>query len=283
MRNSRTLPASLMLLAALTLASCGGVITRTTDGLSRGLLSHDDPATVREAMPAFLLILDGLIEAEPDDVSRLSAGAGLYSAYAATFVTAPERQQRLASRALGYAERAACAEDDDLCGLRDLAFEEFSARIARHGDEPADAAPLFTLAQAWLGWIKANSADLVAVAELPRAEAVLARVLVLAPEHADAHVYAGILATVRPPALGGQPEVGRRHFERAIELTGGTDLNAKVQFAESYARLVFDRELHDRLLAEVEAAPVVAPGRTLLNTLAKQRARALMASADDYF
>ena len=58
---------------------------------------------------------------------------------------------------------------------------------------------------------------------------------------------------------------------------------AKVMYAERYARLVFDRELHDRLLQEVLAAPVQVPGLTLGNTLAVARAKQLLASADDYF
>ena len=46
---------------------------------------------------------------------------------------------------------------------------------------------------------------------------------------------------------------------------------------------MFDRELHDRLLNEVLAAPAEAPRLTLQNTFAKQRARALLDSADQYF
>jgi hypothetical protein len=53
--------------------------------------------------------------------------------------------------------------------------------------------------------------------------------------------------------------------------------------AESYARMMFDRELHDRLLEEVLAADPEAPGLTLANVLAQRDARALLASADDYF
>jgi hypothetical protein len=53
--------------------------------------------------------------------------------------------------------------------------------------------------------------------------------------------------------------------------------------AEFYARLVFDRELHDRLLGEVLAADPKAPGYTLMNTLAQQRANQLLASGKDYF
>ena len=58
---------------------------------------------------------------------------------------------------------------------------------------------------------------------------------------------------------------------------------AKVEFARRYARLVFDRPLHDRLLNEVLQAPANVPGLTLSNTLAQRSARELLKSADSYF
>jgi predicted nicotinamide N-methyase len=66
-------------------------------------------------------------------------------------------------------------------------------------------------------------------------------------------------------------------------LSEGHNLAAKVQYAESYARLVFDRELHDRLLIEVLNSETEYKGYTLLNVFAKQRAELLLQSADDYF
>ena len=62
-----------------------------------------------------------------------------------------------------------------------------------------------------------------------------------------------------------------------------TDLGIKVDYANYYARTLYDRELHDRLLNEVLAADPVQPGRTLFNTLAQRDARSLLDSADDYF
>ena len=73
------------------------------------------------------------------------------------------------------------------------------------------------------------------------------------------------------------------HFERAIALSEGRDASAKVLFARQYARLVFDRPLHDRLLNEVLAQDPHAPGLTLSNVLAREQAEALLAAADDYF
>ncbi|MDH4015412.1 MAG: TRAP transporter TatT component family protein, partial [Chromatiales bacterium] len=63
----------------------------------------------------------------------------------------------------------------------------------------------------------------------------------------------------------------------------GRDLSVKVEFARTYARLVYDRELHDRLLGEVLAADPDVPGLTLFNVLAQRQAEILLASADDYF
>ena len=97
------------------------------------------------------------------------------------------------------------------------------------------------------------------------------------------YTYLGILNTLIPPALGGDPEKGREHFERAIEISGGTDLSAKVEYANGYARLLYERELHDRLLNEVLAADPNVPGATLPNVLAQEQAAELLASADDYF
>ena len=53
--------------------------------------------------------------------------------------------------------------------------------------------------------------------------------------------------------------------------------------ARRYARLVFDQELHDRLLTEVLNAPANAPLFTLFNVLATQEAEALLASSKEYF
>jgi len=83
--------------------------------------------------------------------------------------------------------------------------------------------------------------------------------------------------------MGGKPDVGKAHFERAIELSEGKFLPAKVFFAQQYARLVFDRELHDSLLKEVMDADARVDGLTLINLIAKEQASALLESADEYF
>lgn len=263
---------------------CATLVGGATDSLSRAILNHDDPQVVEDAAPAYLVLVDSFIGSDPDDEDLLRIGASLYTAYTGVFVDDTERARRLSDRAYAYARRSVCGYDDELCGIESLPFQQLQAKLAEIDDED-DLPYIGTLAQSWLVWIRAHSADWNAVADLPRVELLLQTVLRVDEtwEQGAAHQYLGMLKTVRPPALGGKPEEARRHFERAQEISDGGNLGAKVAMAESYARLVFDRELHDRLLNEVLAADPNAEGHTLLNVMAQRHARELLDSADDYF
>ncbi len=97
------------------------------------------------------------------------------------------------------------------------------------------------------------------------------------------HLYLGATNTLLPANLGGNPEQGRKHFERALELSQEKNLLVKVEFARRYARLVFDRRLHDRLLQETLNADPEVPGLTLSNVMAQQQAQSLLDTSEDYF
>ena len=73
------------------------------------------------------------------------------------------------------------------------------------------------------------------------------------------------------------------YFERALELTDRRDLGVLVDYARGYARLVYDRELHDQLLNEALQADPRQPGYTLFNILAQRQAAELLASARRLF
>ena len=271
----------------LSLCGCAAVVERArsrfADNLGAGILNHEDPQTVAEGLPAYLLLLDGLLEGDPESVGTLRAASRLYGAYGGNFVDNPARQRRLASRGFDYARRAACIEAADLCSALQQPYDEMAAMVAR---QPLDRAPLlYELGAAWAGLIQADSSDYAAIAAIPRVELLLGRAVDLDRDldHGMPLVYLGVLNSLRPPAVGGEPERGREYFESAIAVSEGRNLMAKTLFARHYARLVFDRELHDRLLQEVIDADPTAPGLTLINTLAQQQAATLLASSGDYF
>jgi hypothetical protein len=91
------------------------------------------------------------------------------------------------------------------------------------------------------------------------------------------------MESLLPPTLGGKPELAKKHFDRAIEISNGENQMARVLYAEKYARMMFDRQLHDELLKQVVESDTGPQDQTLINTLAKQRAAELLLHADEYF
>jgi hypothetical protein len=224
-----------------------------------------------------------MISADPDDVELRTTAAKLYSFYGSAFVEEPARVRLLAERARQYGESALCLADKKYCGMMSLSAENLDLRLQ---EIRRDELPMFyAAAVSWLFSIKANSDDWSALADLPKIESLLERLLVIDEGYdlGGLHAYLGILKTLRPAALGGDPEAGKTHFQRAVVLSDGRNLGFKVDFAAGYARAVYDRPLHDALLQEVLEADPVVPGLTLLNVLAQQNARKLLSSADDYF
>ena len=82
-----------MTAVALLLAGCASLVGNVTGGLvddlSDAILDSDDPATVRDGAPAYLLMLDALLRGDPHNANLLRGAATLNGAYATAFVAAP--------------------------------------------------------------------------------------------------------------------------------------------------------------------------------------------------
>lgn len=278
---------SIAFVLCVALCGCASLMSSVTEGLaedmSDALLNTEDLQVAREGSAAFLIMLEGFLRSSPDSVALMQAGVTLNGAYATAFVEDSERQRRFAARAFELAQQASCAKLSWACSARTDHIDVLEANLETL--DAGDVSLAYTLASAWAGWISANSSDWGAVAELGRAKAVMTRVVEVDETHDNAgpRLYLGVMETLAPPSMGGRPEVGRAHFERAIELAGGRYLMPRVFFAEYYARLVFDRELHDRELNAVLVANPRIEGLTLANRIAQERARELLESADEYF
>lgn len=269
------------------LGGCSSLIGSVTQGfaddLAAAILDNPDPAMVRDGAPSYLILIDSLVAGNPENGYLLSQSATLHSAYAGAFVSDPARARLLSAKAKRLALQAACELGRDSCGLDTRPLKAFNAWVS---EQNAKQVPMmYTLATSWAGWIQAHSDDFAALAELVRVKSLMQRVAELSPsyENGNVYLYLGVFETLLPPLMGGRPEIGRNHFETALEISREQNLLAKVMFAEQYGRLVFDRELHDKLLNEVLNAPVEAPGMTLMNSVAKEQAQELLDTADEYF
>lgn len=251
--------------------------------LAASVLNQDDPELVRDGLPTLMLTMDSMIEGSSDNPQLLAAGASLYATYGAVFVSGEERSMKLTSRARGYGLRAMCETYEPSCVWPNVTYDEFVAALDGIGSKDADI--LFSYGLASLAYLRARSSSWDTVAEFPLIQALFDHYLNIRGDAVNSSVYTymGIMHSLRPPTLGGEPELAREFFEKAIVESSGHDLNAKLEYAKGYAKLMYERELHDRLLNEVLDADPNQNGFVLTNVMAQKEAATLLAEADDYF
>ncbi|MDH5766805.1 MAG: TRAP transporter TatT component family protein [Gammaproteobacteria bacterium] len=277
----------LLILMVMSISACGRVISNAkiefSQDLTATILEFDDPETIKKGVPAYLILVSSMIKGDPDNPDLLEAGSQLYGAYASGFTDTSKSKKALVNRAFDYSTRAMCVRDVGFCHLENISYFEYEKLLASL--DKSQAEHLFIFASSWASVIEANSSDWNAVAELPKVKSSILRVLELdeTVKNGNAHLYMAVMESLLPPTLGGKPEIAKKHFDRAIEISKGENLMAKVLYAEKYARMLFDRELHDELLKQVVESDAGSKDQILINTLAKQKAEILLNNADEYF
>ena len=261
-----------------------GATASLLDDVARSCYRQSDLRVIQDGMPAYLLLLDGMLESYPDDPRLLLGAAKCYASYATAFVenTDPEYALALYRRARHHALRA--LEVKGLPNPRKTPLETFETQVKALSTD--DVPFMFWAATCWGGWIRLQSDSIQAVAELPRVIILMQRVLDLDEGyyHGGAHLFMGVWFACRPAMAGGDLAQAQRHFQTAQALGQNRFLMTNVYYAEHYARRMFDRELYQKLLQEVLATPAdVVPELTLNNTVAHTKARQMLAEMDVLF
>jgi hypothetical protein len=260
-------------------------VALTLQDVAQAASKQSDANIVREGTPAYLMLVDGLIEAYPDNRELLLAGCRAYASYAAMFVAEehPKKAEALYLTAKQYGFRA-LSERADFGRAAAGNLEEFKAFLERYKKE--DVPALFWTANAWAGWIGSNLSNVEAVGDLPALEATLERILQLEDTYyyGGPHLLMGVYLAARSPVFGGGLAASKKHFDRALSLSGNKALGAKVLFAEYYAVGAKDRQLFETTLREVASASGEGvPELTLSNALAKDKAKRLLDKTEEYF
>lgn len=293
MSKNRSLFCWLALLFMMAFSSgCGRIILHYTRPLfhdiTKSFMQQRDVVLAEQGIPAFLLIIDGMIERNPEDKSLLLSGAKAYSSYTAAFVGEknPERNRILTGKAKEYAFRAFSLHNRKFAETKDGPYQEFVDFLSSLGKR--DVPYLYYSATCWAGWIQANSESWDAVADLPKVQSLIQRAIELDEGffYGASHAFMGSLLTIRPPSLGGRPEEARKHFERALKLGQGRFLPSYVLYAKHYAKPLYEEKLFFDLLDTVLESPVDEVSELILiNTLAQQQAGQLIDNVrkEDYF
>lgn len=287
---------------AIALAGCSVrrfAVNRIGDALAAGgttFESDEDLELVGGALPFGLKLIESLLAESPQHKSLLLAACRGFTLYAYAYVhqeadrVAPEdldranllraRARRLYLRARRYGLRALELEYPGI-GRRLESEPAVAVAAVRRKDVPL----LYWNAAALGLAISAARSDTELLARLPEVEALIGRALELDErwERGSLHEFQLIFAATRP---GGAPDVAgiKKHFDRAVELSGGARASVYVAYAEAVSVRTQNRAEFRTLLEEALAVdPDRHPQVRLSNLMAQRRARWLLERADELF
>ncbi|MGZ3493622.1 MAG: TRAP transporter TatT component family protein [Thermodesulfobacteriota bacterium] len=261
-----------------------GATATLLEEIAKASSRQSDLRMLREGTPAYLMLIDGMIQAVPDNDRLLLAGAQSYSSFASLFLGDQDQEYAnlLYEKGKGYALRSLEAR-----GFRDplhRSFDDFKEGLKRLTKR--EVPYIFWTATCWANWIRLNLDSVEAVSELPRVEWMMRRALELDEGfyYGGPHLFMGIWFASRPKIAGGDLKKAEEHFLRALDLGRGKFLMAYVYYAKYYARNKMDKELFVTTLQRVLEAPLdTSPELVLPNTVAKKEARELLNHVGEYF
>lgn len=261
-----------------------GATATLLDEVAKASYRQSDLRILREGMPAYLLLIDGMVQAIPDNEQLLIAAAQSYSSFASLFVEDQDKEYAnlLYEKGKRYALRSL-----ELRGLKEpllRPFDDFREGVIRLGKK--DLPYLFWSATCWANWINLNLDSIEAISELPRVEWMMKRALELDEGfyYGGPHLFIGIWFASRPKIAGGDLKKAQEHFLKALDLGQGNFLMAYVYYANYYARKMMDKNLFTSILQKVLETPAdISPDLILVNTVAKKKAKELLSHTEEYF
>jgi hypothetical protein len=264
-------------------------VALTLEDVAKAAAKQPDPMLIRDGMPAYLMLLDGLLEAYPEDRRLHLAACQTYTNYASTLPQDGESQSRaqamyLKARDHGFRSLSSSNEPDQLKSAAAGDLEGLKSLLQKYGKK--DIAALFWATAAWAGWIGSSTGLPQAVADLPALEAAIVRLIELDEfyYYGGPHLLMGAYLSAKPPVTDRNLAQAKVHFDKALRIGGDEVLATRVMYAEYYARGIRDRELFKSTLrAVIEAPEGNIPELILSNAMAREKARKLLNKTEEYF
>lgn len=255
--------------------------------------ADDDIDLVGAATPFGLKTIESVLGTVPEHRGLLLAAARGFTQYAYVWVQMPAEEMEEHNVRAAYAQYARArrlylrARDYGLRGLgvsREAMRADPPAALARATRE--DVPLLYWTALAWGAAISHSKDDPATIAGLPAVDALVHRAAELDIDWDSGALRSFLIGYElnRPNAARDAVALARRHFERAVELSGGQQAGPYVSLAESVAVARRDRREYESLLRQALA---VDPGRRpewrLANLVMQRRARWLLGRAETQF
>jgi predicted anti-sigma-YlaC factor YlaD len=301
--NHRSVLLAILLAAALAGGGCSirrFAINKLGDALAQSgstFAGDDDPDLIQAAAPFSLKLMESLLAESPEHTGLLQATASGFTQYAFAFVQ--QEADELEATDFAAAEQARArarrlylrARDYGLRGLetrhRGIAPAlRTNPKAAVKRLRKADVPLMYWTAAAWGSAISLSKDNPALIADQPVVEALIDRAVELDESHGDGALHAFLISyEASRQGVGGDAEArARKHFQRAMELSGGGQAGPLVSLAEAVSIQKQDAKEFKALLEKALAIDVdKEPELRLVNLVMQRRARWLLSRMDDLF
>jgi hypothetical protein len=250
--------------------------------------ADNDPEFVRLAAPSTLKTVEMLLSQDPDQPQLLLTACSGFTQYSYGFLHV-ESELRAADAAVAQDLRLRAgkmyARARGYC-VRGLQLRHRSITLEALQKDPSaalqaatkeDVPFLYWTGASWGAELAVSPTQLARIAELAPVRALMLRAKALDAEWGRGAIYEAMIAfDGLPPLLGGSPAAARADFDKAMELSGGKSVFARVTYALTLSNQAEKR----RLLQEAAGEDVSSlPARRLTNLIAQRYAKALLSSS----
>ncbi len=270
----------------------------TGPGSSTVFTGDNDPELVGDALPFTIKMYESLMTSLPRHPGlRLQTGS-LYVMYANAYLQTPAdmlsdeemaEEEFLLNRAKNLYLRGRdfileALENKYPGFLKKLTDKKFGPALAPMKKE--DVPFLYWSAAGWLGAFALNPFDMKLGMTVPRAAAMMERVLQLDPDFGGGSIHDFYVTYYgsMPDYMGGDFNKARDHYKKAVEASGGKSTSPHLSLATTVSVQEQDLKEFKALLKKVLAIdPDADPANRLLNTINQRKARWLLEHTEDYF
>jgi hypothetical protein len=250
--------------------------------------ADNDPEFVRLAAPSTLKTVEMLLSQNPDHPQLLLTACSGFTEYSYGFLHVESelraadvpvslelksRAARMYARARGYCLRGLNLRHSGITETTLISSSENALRATTKEDVPW----LYWTAASWGAELAVAPNRLLRIQELAGVRALMRRAKALDDTWDHGAIYEAMIAFDGLPVLmGGSASAAKADFDRAMELSGGKSVFARV----AYASTLSDQAEKRRLLQQaVDEDVSKLPGRRLTNLIAQRYAKALLNGA----
>ena len=254
------------------------------EGGIEAMNQEPDLQMAEDSMPANISMLNSFIRLDPENTQLHVYAAQAYYGLAYGFNEDKDINRAEQFYVRGLKHGFIALEQLGLKDIKKLNPDELEQQLEKLTKD--NVAALFWTASNWAKLIDINRDDTTRLIELPKPTAMMQRVLELDDTfyYGGAHMYFGVFYGARPPMFGGDFEKSKMHFDRAREITDGKLLVADLLQAQYLSRQMFDQtDFRQRLKFIINAPEDIYPELTLLNQIAKRKAKLLLGMEQKWF